>query len=229
MPGEDAKTERRTKVMNRKGESNVNKLVQRICFRPVLEMLCICSVALTLQSSLWAQAALTCPAYTPPAGPNLALNPDFETVGPCGSTTHWVMGNGNCGTNSAALNWTIHSSNTQTAVSTYWVNTALPIGGQTKMLRIIAAGNESGVFQLLPVGPTAVMVSVWVYVRRGHVALQATAGNTGPTSWNIKKNQWEELRVCTDGTVPVDTVVIYNEDPAGGDFLVDRVEATAIN
>jgi hypothetical protein len=193
-----------------------------------VSQLCLSVLVTATPLSLFGQAAVTCPAYSP-AGPNVALNPDFETVGPCGASTVWNMGNGACGTNSAASNWSIHSSNTGTAIATYQVQTTLPIGGLTKMLRIIARGNESGVWQPLPAGMTAVMVSAWIYTRRGHVVLQATGGNTGPSAWNAKTNEWEELRVCTNGIVPVDTIVIYNEDPAGGDFLVDRVEARAIN
>ena len=68
------------------------------------------------------------------------------------------------------------------------------------------------------------MFQVWVYVRKGHVAIQANGGTTGPAAWSAKTNQWEELRVCTDGTVPVDIFLIYNEDPGGGNFYVDRAE-----
>lgn len=188
----------------------------------------LCVLAAIAPHILYGQAASTCPAYTP-AGPNIALNPDFETVGPCGTSTVWVNGSGACGINSAAANWSIHSSNSGTAVSTYQVNTSLPIGGLTKMLRIVAKGSESGVWQPLPAGLTAVMVSAWVKVRTGHVALQATAGATGPTAWSDRFGEWIQLRVCTNGLVPVDTIVIYNEDPAGGDFFVDRVEARQIN
>ena len=195
----------------------------------VSRLLCLCTMVLVIPSLGWAQAALQCPPYSPPAGPNLVLNPDFETVGPCGAVTQWAMGNGNCGTNSAALNWNIHSSNQQTFIATAWVQTSLPIGGQAKMLRIVAKGNESGVWQTLPAGLTKVMATAWVNVRRGHVVMQATAGTTGPNSWNSKMNEWEELRVCTDGTVPVDTILVYTEDPTGGDFLVDRIEVKAIN
>lgn len=191
-------------------------------------MLSLFLAAAAIPNTLWGQAAVSCPSYTP-AGPNVAINPDFETVGPCGTSTYWQLGNGNCGVNSAAANWTIHSSNSSTLVATYQVQTSLPIGGLTKMLRIIARGNESGVYQSLPAGLTAVMVSVWVKVKTGHVVLQANGGVTGPNAWNAKTNEWEELRICTNGLVPVDTIVIYNEDPAGGDFQIDRVEARAIN
>jgi hypothetical protein len=131
--------------------------------------------------------------------------------------------------NSAAAGWTIHSSNSATAVNTYWVNTTLPIGGKQKMIRIIARGNESGIWQPLTTTASAVMLSAWVFVRSGHIVMQASAGLTGPSAWSDKLNEWEELRICTDGTVPVDNIILYTEDPNGGDFFIDRVEARAIN
>ena len=96
------------------------------------------------------------------------------------------------------------------------------------MLHITSGSNEGGVFQRLLNAPVKMMFSVWVKVRRGHVAIQAQGGNTGPVSWSTKTGEWEQLRICTDGTVPVDMLVIYNQDPAGGDFWVDRAEARAI-
>lgn len=206
----------------------VSTWVRSHSIRLAQRTLCLCVIAATIPHSLWGQAAVSCPAYSP-AGPNVALNPDFEAVGPCGTSTFWLMGNGPCGINSAALNWSIHSSNTGTLVATYQLQSSLPIGGLAKMLRIIARGNESGVWQPLPAGMTSVMLSAWVYVRKGHVVLQANGGTSGPNAWNAKMNEWEQLRICTNGLVPVDTIVIYNEDPAGGDFLVDRVEARQIN
>ena len=46
----------------------------------------------------------------------------------------------------------------------------------------------------------------------------------GPSSWNTKVGEWEQLRVCTDSTVPTGMFIIWNEDPSGGEFFVDRVE-----
>lgn len=92
------------------------------------------------------------------------------------------------------------------------------------MLRIHSGGAEGGVFQSLGQGTNKVVASAWVYVRQGHVVMQATGGLTGPSSWNTKMKEWELLRVCSDGTVPVDTFLVYNEDPTGGDFDIDRVE-----
>ena len=43
-------------------------------------------------------------------------------------------------------------------------------------------------------------------------------------AWSTKQGEWEQLRVCTDGTVSVDSIVIYNQAPGGGTFDIDRVE-----
>jgi hypothetical protein len=67
-----------------------------------------------------------------------------------------------------------------------------------------------------------------VYVNRGHITMQASAGVGGPSAWSTKKGEWEELRVCTNGQVPADHVLVWNEDPNGSDFLVDRVEAYSV-
>jgi hypothetical protein len=47
-------------------------------------------------------------------------------------------------------------------------------------------------------------------------------------AWSTKNGEWEQLRVCTDGTVRPDWFVIYNQDPRGGEFYVDRVEVRAL-
>jgi hypothetical protein len=68
------------------------------------------------------------------------------------------------------------------------------------------------------------MLSAWVLVRSGQVGIQLQGGNTGPAAFSTKIGEWEQLRVCTDGTVPSDFIVIYNQAPSGGIFFVDRVE-----
>jgi len=72
------------------------------------------------------------------------------------------------------------------------------------------------------------MVQAWVFVVKGHVVLQPHGSNMGPASWSAKTGQWKELRTCTDGTVPTDMLIIWNNDPKGGRFFVDRVEARLI-
>jgi hypothetical protein len=199
----------------------------------------LCSVVIGLQFASTAleaaqSAATTCPPFSFTNTVNLAQNPSFEVVGVNGNPS-------NCPapcttmTESAASRWTIHSSNQGAAVSTRLE--ALSTLGQRMepygtdptpgrvMLHITAGGNEGGVYQILSAPQPKMMFQVWVYVRKGHVAVQPNGGNLGPGAWSTKLNQWEELRACTDGTVVADSLVIYNEDPAGGEFWVDRAEA----
>src|SRR5262249_26974441 len=133
---------------------------------------------------------------------------------------------------SAAASWHIHTDNAGHTVSTNLAPTTVPGGtapppGQ-RMLHIRAGGGESGVIQVIQRPPQYIMVSAWVNVLRGTIQLRANGGNTGPASHSTKKNQWEQLRVCTDGTVPTGAITILNQAPNGGDFTVDRVEAHAI-
>jgi hypothetical protein len=204
--------------------------------KTTLAAIALSTVALPLCAM--AQSATTNPPYSFPNTVNLAKNPSFELADIHGSFTvnqglPWPSP-----APSAAADWQVHSSNTGARVTTQLVPTTVPIGtdpagkaeGQREMLHIIAEGNEGGVYQKLasPV-PRNLMFSVWVLVKKGHVTIQPNSGVTGPSAFSEKQNEkvgeWEELRVCTDGTVPVDTLVIYNEDPKGGDFYIDRVEA----
>ncbi len=169
-------------------------------------------------------AATNCPPFSFASPTNLAKNPSFEIVGPKGPTTIWLPGNP-IPPLSAARFWLMHTNNSPGApVASKLVSTTVPGPGGSRMLRFRAGGNEGGLLQLLPSAPAKVMFSAWVYVRRGRVALAATAGPEGPAAWSTKRNEWEQLRVCTDGTVPTGFFSIYNQDPQGGEFFVDRVE-----
>jgi hypothetical protein len=167
--------------------------------------------------------------YCPPIGfvtGNTALNANFEVNQPgvpVGTETCWTPRSGSI--DSAAKNWTMHSSNDGDKVCSTLVPSNAPYGKGGLMLKFKAGGNEGGVFQSIPVvaGKTY-MFSAWVKVSKGQVAMQSSAGNTGPVSWSTKHGEWEELRVCTDSIGGTDTMVIYNQDPNGGVFYVDRVE-----
>ena len=167
--------------------------------------------------------------YCPPIGfvtGNTAVNASFETAQPgvpVGTETCWTPRGGS--TNSAAANWTMHSSNDGDKVCSTLVPSNAPGNGGGLMLKFKAGGNEGGVFQSIPgtAGKTY-MFSAWVKVAKGQVAMQSSGGNTGPVSWSTKHGVWEQLRVCTDSTGATDTMVIYNQDPNGGVFYVDRVE-----
>jgi hypothetical protein len=191
----------------------------------------IIAVQATTLGRLAAQAANSCPAYSVQSSPNFALNPDFNSVGSCGFTsTWWWQGKTNCPPNgSAALNWMVHSSNQGDYVSTAMVPSTLPIGGGSRMLHIVQGnGAEGGIYQEFPSPSTKVVVSVWVYVRHGHIVLHPNTDTAGPNSWNTMYNEWELLRFCMDGT-PLTRINIYNEDPNGADFDVDRVEIKTFN
>lgn len=168
-------------------------------------------------------AATTCPPFGFANNMNLAKNPSFEVAGPNGPSTTWQAG-GPDFPPSAANNWLMHSSNQRATVSSKLEPTNVPGPGGGKMLHFIAGGNEGGIYQRQESTPAKLMFSVWVFVKRGHLAVQASGGTSGPTSWSTKQGEWEQLRVCTDGTVPTGYFVIWNEDPNGGDFFVDRVE-----
>jgi hypothetical protein len=187
------------------------------------------SVVLTLVLAIRAgaepSAATTCPPISfPNPSQNLSKNPSFET---CGTKPVSCQGpNCNLLPASAAADWTMHSDNSGSKLTTQCVPTQVPQKGGALMLRVIAAGTESGVFQRLAPSKMRRMFSAWVRVRRGQVAIQLQGGTTGPVSWSTTHHtgEWEQLRVCTDGTVESDYIVIYNQAAGGGTFDVDRVE-----
>jgi hypothetical protein len=168
-------------------------------------------------------AATACPPFNFVSNINLARNPSFETIGPNGLLTNWQQGDP-IPSQSAARFWLMHTNDAGDTVRSRLVQTNVPGPGGSRMLHFRAGGNEGGIIQQLPSAPAKLMFSAWVYVRRGQVALQPNSGTTGPVAWSTKLNQWEQLRVCTDGTVPTGFFAIYNQDPQGGEFFVDRVE-----
>jgi hypothetical protein len=170
-----------------------------------------------------AAAATQCPPYSFVNNINLAKNPSFEVAGPNGPSTTWQAG-GPDYPPSAANNWLMHSSNSRATVSSKLEPTNVPGPGGARMLHFIAGGNEGGIYQRWDSAPAKLMFSVWVFVKTGHLAVQANAGTSGPSAWSTKHNEWEQLRVCTDGTVPTGYFIVWNEDASGGDFFVDRVE-----
>ena len=170
-------------------------------------------------------AAVACPPMGFVTG-NLAHNDSFETPNPSvpvGTTTCWTPRSGSIA--SAADQWTMHSSNAGAKVCSTLVPSNAPGGQGGLMLKFKAGSNEGGVFQAVPgaVGKTF-MVSAWVKVSQGQVAMQPNGGNIGPVSWSTQLGEWEQLRVCTDASGVTDAVVIYNQAGGGGQFYVDRVE-----
>ena len=173
-------------------------------------------------SAAFAQvSADTCPPMGFLNTTNHVLNPSFEKADH-GGTNH-----------SAAAQWFTHTDNQNDPISTSLIATTVPHGTDpgegTRMIHIDAVGNESGVYQPLPVGliHSKLMFSAWVYVKSGHVTMQLGSFVGSPNGWSTKHNQWEELRVCSNGNpnAPAqDSIFIVNEDPTGGHFDIDRVE-----
>jgi hypothetical protein len=167
-----------------------------------------------------AQAASQCPPYNFINSVNLALNPSFER---CSGPKSWKAGDPYHAP-SAASDWVMSTSNAQDPVFSECVVTTAPGPNGAQMLHFVAGGGEGGVIQFLPSAPAKVMFSAWVYVKSGHVVIQPHGGGGGPSAWSSKLGEWEQLRVCSDGSVATDAYIIVNNDAAGGEFYVDRVE-----
>ena len=171
-------------------------------------------------------AASACPTQFFLSG-ELATNPSLEVVGPAGTTTCWSAGDPSPAP-SAADGWFMHSSNSQAPVCSRMIPTTLPWGG-SRMIHFRAGSNEGGIYQFVNLPPDKTyMFSVWVYVRRGQVAIQSNAMTGGPVAWSTKIGQWEQLRVCTNSLFSTNMLVVYNQDANGGDFFVDLVELREI-
>lgn len=171
-------------------------------------------------------STLVTPAGARPCEPgvNLLKNPSFETVGPNGAVTDWPV---NPSTNSAAADWTTHSSNNNAQLITKWEPSTKQPGG--KMIHVIAGGNEGGVIQMLPQGLSKIVASVWVYVRKGYVIMQANGGAADIYAKSTTTGRWELLQFKTDGSTPIDNFIVLNQDPQGGEFLADLASVTCIN
>ncbi len=177
-------------------------------------------------------AASQCPGFSI-SPTNVAANPGFELPAPSvpsGESTCWRNGNP-LPANAAAAGWLMHSSNDGARVCSRLVDSTAPGANGRRMLAFKAGSNEGGIYQDVRgiVDPArAYMFSAWVFVRNGKVGMSGTNGVGGPASFTTKVGEWEQLRVCTNSRAVTDILTIYNQDPAGGTFFVDRVELREI-
>lgn len=175
-------------------------------------------------------AAIGCPPYYLLSG-ELAANPGFElpTAGILpGSVTCWSSG-GPANPASAAAGWRMHSDNFGAPVCSRLVPSSTPGPHGLYMLQFHAGGREGGVYQVRALDPRkSYMFSAWVLVRRGQVGIASRSMVGGPYAFTTKHGQWEQLRVCTNGLANTDNLIVYNQDPAGGVFYLDRVELREI-
>lgn len=173
-------------------------------------------------------AASSCPPQFFLSG-ELAADPSFETAGPAGPRTCWKNGDP-APAQSAADGWFMHTSNDADTVCSWLVPTTAPDPSGQKMLLFRAGGNEGGVYQYVNTSPNkSYMFSVWVFVRKGQVAIQSNDFVGGPVAWSTKQGEWEQLRVCNNSQFSANAMVVYNQDPNGGEFAVDRVEMREIS
>jgi hypothetical protein len=192
---------------------------------------CASLLALAARAALAESPAMSaCPTQFFLTG-NLAVNSNFESPSPgipVGQQTCWRPGLP-VPPPSAAGGWFMHSSNQGDRVCSQLLASTAPEPNGTNMLRFTAGGNEGGIYQTVtaPVNSTY-MFSVWVYVLSGQVAIQSSANVGGPVAWSTKIGQWEQLRVCNNTLWPADSILVYNQDPNGGSFYVDRVELREI-
>jgi len=176
-------------------------------------------------------AASHCPGFS--ISPfNLAVNPGFELPAanvPAGDATCWQNGQP-LPAGAAAAGWLMHTSNDAARVCSRLVDSTAPGPNGRRMLAFRAGGNEGGIYQDVRgiVDPArAYMFSACVLVRSGRVGMSGTNGG-GPASFSTKIGEWEQLRVCTNSRAVTDILAIYNQDPAGGTFYVDRGELREI-
>jgi hypothetical protein len=184
-------------------------------------------VPLANVSTFQGAAALTCPPTLLDTLHNLAVNPSFEAgTGP----QHFPPGPSSTPP-SAATGWLMHTSNDSALITTTRVTPSTAPGPSgsvgTRMLHVVSAKNEGGVFQSFA-APAKVMFSIWVLVRRGRVFLELNGSTASPSAWTTKHGEWEEIRACSDGTVPTGFFAVVNEDITGGDFYLDRAEIREI-
>jgi hypothetical protein len=194
---------------------------------PVLSLLGAAILLPTATAIADPGAARVCPPYSFVNNVNYAANSGFELIGQNGSPTSWQAGDASPAP-SAAAGWFMHSNNAGARVVSELVTTHAPGPNGARMLRFVAGGAEGGIYQILNNPPAKVMFSAWVFVRAGRAELQLDALSQGPIAWTTKIGEWEQLRVCTDGTIQPNWFLIYNQAPRGGEFFVDRVEVRAI-
>ena len=194
---------------------------------PVLGLFAATTLAPLQSAHADTGAAIHCPPYSFANNINYAPNPGFEIAGPDGPLTSWQNGDPTPAP-SAAAGWYMHSSNSGARVISELVTTHAPGPNGARMLRFVAGGNEGGIYHILNNPPAKVMFSAWVFVRYGRAELQVDALTQGPVAWTTKTGEWEQLRVCTDGSVAANWFLIYNQDPRGGEFYVDRAEIRAL-
>jgi hypothetical protein len=210
-------------------ESVLPRRASRAC--PNRRVLALAAAALAAPLAMaQSPANVACPYYFVGAE-NLAANPNLDEPDPrvnLGAQFCWRAGEPPM-LHSAAAGWSMHTNNVGAKICTRLKPGSAPGPGGTHMVHVKAWGNEGGIYQDVVTDPTkSYMFSVWVYTRAGQVAIQSNSFVGGPVAFTTKTNEWEQLRVCTNGITSTNQLVIYNQAPEYGEFFVDRVELREI-
>jgi hypothetical protein len=206
---------------------NVNRTRVMRSMLPALAMLCV-SLGVQIHVpgvSAGAPPKGSCPpGAIDPAAANLLRNASFEAVGSLGRKTLYAPQPGQDNPQSAASDWTTHTSNDGAKVATELVRSSR-LGGGSSMLRIVAGSNEGGVYQRFAPdrkGPAMVVAQAWVFVRRGRVVIgTGHDGFINNSALNTTTGHWELLQTCSDGSTNNNWFIVYSTDVAGSDFDVD--------
>ncbi len=152
---------------------------------------------------------------------NYLQNPEFDTVGPNGSSTTITTNVGGGAGYSAAASWTLFT-NTPGTLNTQILPSTRVAGG--RMIRVTTQGNGNGlvqVFQPFNSGPTKVISGAWIYVLQGKVGIgTGNGGNTGIDAVTQTVGQWEYVQAA-NGVIPANEFIIYSVGLNGADFYVD--------
>ncbi len=148
-------------------------------------------------------------------------NPEFDTVGPNGSSTTITTKVKGAAGNSAAANWTLFT-NTPGLLNTQLLPSTRVAGG--RMIHVTTGGDRNGLVQMyLPQGsgPAKVISGAWIYVIKGQVGIgTGDGGNTGLDALTKTVGQWEYVQ-ASNGASPANEFIIYSVGLTGAEFYVD--------
>jgi hypothetical protein len=157
---------------------------------------------------------------------NLVTNPSFETVGPQGPETT-CTGVSTEASPSAAAQWLVwNNSNART--STALVPSTCPNGG-SRMIHVLTAGMDNGIYQQWQNGGARASFSVWVFVVHGAVgAGVGNGGRTSITSVTSETGKWVHLtgENAANQPAPINEICVYSSAAGVNEYYVDLVSAS---
>lgn len=160
---------------------------------------------------------------------NLLKNHNFD--GTEGQTS--TFDKKDAGSSSAAEEWRVWNS-VDGIITTELVRSTFPYGGSMTMIHVTTAGIHSGLVQkflLENTGPSRIIASAWVFVKRGHVGIGTGNGGATNNTDAVSKTtgQWEYLE-ASNSISPANEFIIYsdNQTEDGADFYVAEASVVEI-